>query len=156
VVFFLNFDEFGKNHPASLRSPSPPLAQWSKAVEYSVTLVNNSQIVLTPMATVRLDTELITDWQSFHEASKKAFGFPSFYGMNMDGWIDCLSYLYEDDNMTRFHLDEGETLQIEVSATDFFKRRVPEIFDALIECTFFVNQRYVEDGKPPALSLVFL
>ena len=108
------------------------------------------------MAVVRLDTELITDWQSFHETSRKAFGSPSFYGMNMDAWIDCLSYLYEDNNMTTYHLDKDETLQIEVSAAKSFKTRVPEIFDALVECTGFVNERYVEDGKSRALSLVFL
>lgn len=42
------------------------------------------------MAVVQLDTKLITDWASFHFVCKEAFGFPEFYGMNMDaGLIVC-------------------------------------------------------------------
>lgn len=108
------------------------------------------------MATVRLETESISDWQSFHETCREVFGFPDFYGMNMDAWIDCMSYLDEDAGMTRFNLSEGEKLHIEVSATESFNRRLPEIFDALVECSAFVNQHYVEDGKAPVLSLLFL
>ena len=108
------------------------------------------------MARARLETESITDWQSFHEACREAFGFPDLYGMNMDAWIDCMSYLDEDAGLTRFNLAEGEMLHIEVSATESFNRRLPEIFDALVECGAFVNQRYLEDGKAPVLSLVFL
>jgi len=48
------------------------------------------------MATVRLPTEQITDWRSSHEVCREVFGFPDFYGMNMDAWIDCMSYLPED------------------------------------------------------------
>lgn len=108
------------------------------------------------MATVHLETELISDWQSFHEVCRKVFGFPDFYGMNMNAWIDCLSYLDEDAGMTRFNLAEGEKLHIEVSATESFNRRLPEIFDALVESSAFVNQRYLEERKAPVLSLVFL
>ncbi len=108
------------------------------------------------MATARLDTESITDWKSFHEMCRKVFGFPDFYGMNMDAWIDCMSYLDEDAGMTRFNLAEGEMLHIEVSAPESFNRRLPKIFDVLVECSAFVNQRYVEDEKTPVLSLVFL
>ena len=108
------------------------------------------------MATARLETAVITDWQSFHAACREVFGFPDFYGMNMDAWIDCMSYLDEDAGMTRFNLAQGEKLHIEVTATESFNQRLPEIFDALVECSAFVNQRYVEDGKAPVLSLLFL
>jgi RNAse (barnase) inhibitor barstar len=108
------------------------------------------------MAIVRIETDTITDWQSFHENCREAFGFPDFYGMNMDAWIDCLSYLDEDAGMTRFNLAPGEKLHIEVTNTGSFNKRLPEIFDALVECTALVNQRYVEDSKAPVLSLLFL
>lgn len=108
------------------------------------------------MATVRLDTSLISDWDSFHKTCREAFGFPDFYGMNLNAWIDCLTYLDEGDGMSRFHLASGETLNIEVSDTELFKSRVPEILDGLVECSAFVNQRYVAAGKSPTLSLVFL
>jgi hypothetical protein len=108
------------------------------------------------MATARLNTESITDWQSFHEICRETFGFPDFYGMNMDAWIDCMSYLDEDAGMTRFLLAEGEMLHIEITGTESFNRRLPEIFDALVECSAFVNQRYLNVGQPAMLSLIFL
>jgi hypothetical protein len=108
------------------------------------------------MATVRFETSKISDWDSFHIASREAFGFPDFYGMNMNAWIDCLTYIDLADGMSRFELAPGETLNIEVTDTESFNSRVPEIFDALVECTAFVNQRHLEDGKRPLLHLVFL
>lgn len=108
------------------------------------------------MATARLNTKSISDWQSFHKVCRETFGFPDFYGMNMNAWIDCLTYLDEGDGMSHFHLAEGEMLHIEVSATKSFNSRLPEIFDALVECSAFVNQRYIEAGKSPVLSLIFL
>lgn len=108
------------------------------------------------MATIRLDTSRISDWNSFHTTCRETFGFPDFYGMNMNAWIDCLTYLDEGDGMSRFHLAASETLSIEVTGTKSFNSRVPEIFDALVECSAFVNQRYLAAGKSPLLSLVFL
>lgn len=96
------------------------------------------------------------DWESFHKVCKTEMGFPDFYGMNMNAWIDCLSYLDEDAGMTRFRLVENELLHIEINEAEDFKSRLPEIFDALVECAAFVNRRYVEAGKTPSLSLVFI
>jgi hypothetical protein len=107
------------------------------------------------MARARLNTSAIFDWQSFHEEARQTFGFPDFYGMNMNAWIDCLTYLDEGDGMSRFHLAEGEGLDIEVSDSEAFKSRLPEIYEALVECSSFVNVRRVEAGKPPVLSLIF-
>lgn len=103
------------------------------------------------MATVLLDTKQITDWTSFHSLCKEVFGFPAFYGMNMNAWIDCLSYLTEDDGMTKLVLVKEEKLHIQISETNDFKSRLPEIFDTLIECSAFVNNRY----ETPIISLVF-
>ena len=108
------------------------------------------------MARVRLSADKITDWQSFHQTCKETMGFPDFHGMNMDAWIDCMSYLDEDAGMTRFLLSAGEALHIEITETESFKSRLPEILDALIECSAFVNQRYIEVGTLPPISLVFL
>jgi RNAse (barnase) inhibitor barstar len=104
------------------------------------------------MATVRLNTNLIMDWASFHQVCKEAFGFPDFYGANMNAWIDCLSYLTEDDGMTRFVLTEDERLSVEIADSENFKRRLPEIFQALIDCNIFVNNRY----ETPKIALMLL
>ncbi len=109
------------------------------------------------MAIVQLNTSLISDWASFHLVCKEAFGFPEFYGKNMNAWIDCMSYLHDEDaGMTRFNLDVTETLNIEIAAIESLNVRCPEIVDALIECSAFVNKRYLEAGKRPVLALVFL
>ncbi len=44
---------------------------------------------------VTLSTEHITDWETFHAECARVFGFPQFYGRNMNAWIDCLSYLHD-------------------------------------------------------------
>jgi hypothetical protein len=69
-------------------------------------------------------------------------------GMNMDAWIDCLTYLDEGDGMSRFYLAEGETLDIEVSDLEAFNSRLPEIYEALVECSSFVNVRLSKPGSP--------
>jgi hypothetical protein len=40
---------------------------------------------------VRIDTRLITDWASFHDVFARSFGFPDYYGRNMDAWNDCMT-----------------------------------------------------------------
>jgi hypothetical protein len=108
------------------------------------------------MAVVRLDTTLITDWASFHLVCKEAFGFPEFYGMNMNAWIDCLSYLTDDDKMSRFVLSKDEMLHIEITDTKDFIARMPQIFQTLVECSSFVNNLYIETEENTRISLIFL
>jgi RNAse (barnase) inhibitor barstar len=108
------------------------------------------------MATVRLDGEKINSWDAFHSESQAAFGFPDFYGRNIDAWIDCLSTLRENDGMTKFVLGPYETLQIEVPHSDILRKQASEIFRALKEYTAIVNRLYVENGEEPALGLVLL
>jgi Barstar (barnase inhibitor) len=108
------------------------------------------------MAFVQINTKQITDRASFHQVCKEAFGFPDFYGNNMNAWIDCLSYLKGNDGMTKYCLEKDEILHIEISETEDFNKRQSEIFDALIECTAFVNQRYLETGNKPRIALLFI
>ena len=108
------------------------------------------------MATVRLNTKQITDKASFHLVCEGAFGFPGFYGRNMDAWIDCMSYLTEDAEMTRFILSENEMLHIEITDTEDFNSRLPQVFNDLLACTAFVNQRYIKAGETTRISLICL
>ena len=106
------------------------------------------------METVRLETSRIVDWATFHEVYAATFGFPDFYGRNMDAWIGCMTYL--DDGMTRFNLPPGEMLLIEVACFEDFQARLPEVATALTGCTAFVNRRNLDAGDPPRLALVLL
>jgi RNAse (barnase) inhibitor barstar len=108
------------------------------------------------VAEVVLDGERITDWASFHAECQRAFGFPAFYGANMNAWIDCLTYLYDGDGMSRLVLQPGEQLHIRLRRADALRRREPEILQALVECTEATNRRYREAGEPPALALELL
>lgn len=107
------------------------------------------------MPKVELDGDAITDWDAFHTVCTGAFGFPEFYGRNMNAWIDCLTYIGEGDGMSRFVLGPAEQLLIEVRESAALKLRAPDIVDALMTCTAAVNQRFVKNVEPPALLLRF-
>jgi RNAse (barnase) inhibitor barstar len=108
------------------------------------------------MPTIQLPTEKITNWQTFHQVCRDVFGFPDFYGMNMNAWIDCLTYIDEEDGMSTVHVAPGEHLTIEVRHTKQFQSQVPDIFVAFLDSVAIVNQRHIADGKSPMLALIFL
>ncbi len=108
------------------------------------------------MAQAYLDGDSITDWDTFHSVCAEEFGFPDFYGRNMNAWIDCLTYINEGDGMSRFVLEKDELLLIRVANTKRFNERVPDIFSSLVECTASVNQRSLDAKDQPRLALVFV
>ena len=105
---------------------------------------------------VDIDTAPIIDWASFHRVFAEAFGFPDFYGGNMDAWIDCLSALdVPEEGMTTVHAPEGGVVVLELSNTRDFSMRCAEIYLALIEGAALVNHRRLEMALPPVLCLSF-
>ena len=98
----------------------------------------------------------ITDWDSFHDCFAKKLGFPKFYGRNLNAWIDCMTCLDDaESGMTSVHLSPGDVLVICISGMANLKMRLPEIHDALVECSAFVNWRRIEEGQPAILALSF-
>lgn len=108
------------------------------------------------MAEIVLDTKQITDWASFHSICKEAFGFPEFYGNNMNAWIDCMSYLTIDDGFTNLTFSKDELLHLVITDTEDFKKRLSDVFEALIECSAFVNNRYIDSNENFRISLIFI
>ena len=106
------------------------------------------------MAHATLDGSAITDWESFHTVCAQEFGFPDFYGRNLDAWIDCMSYIDMGDGMCRFVLQPQEILTIEITASDTFRRQAPNILASLAELVEHVNDRLVERGDTQRLCLV--
>lgn len=105
---------------------------------------------------IRIDATRIRDWDSFHAVFKEALGFPDFYGGNMDAWIDCMSSL--DDpaaGMTAQHVVSGTVLTLQIDGIDDFATRCPEQYEALVECSAFVNWRRVERGEAAVVALSF-
>lgn len=98
---------------------------------------------------VCIDTQAISDRSDFHTAFASAFGFPAYYGRNMDAWIDCMSELDEPSyrRQSEQGVVPGEPIILEVTKADAFRERCPALFEDLLVCTAFVNQRY-RDGAP--------
>src|SRR5690242_6490649 len=94
---------------------------------------------------VQIDGSRITDWETFHDHFSAAFGFPSFYGRNMNAWVDCMTYLDDPGaGMTSVNVSRGDILVISIASVRDFKKRCPEIYEALVECSAFVNSRKIE------------
>jgi len=107
-----------------------------------------------PMTLV-IDASRVHDWGSFHDECQRVFGFPDFYGRNMDAWIDCMTDLDKNDGMRSFTLRPGEVLALRIDGYLDLKLRQPRIAEAIVECSAFVNFRRIEAGEPPVIALVF-
>jgi hypothetical protein len=108
------------------------------------------------MKTQKINADNIHDSASFHKSFKETLGFPNFYGNNMDAWNDCMTSLDSpEDGMSKITVDKGDILVLEIENAASFKKRCPEIYMDLIECTAFVNYRRMEKGLLPVLTLSF-
>ena len=104
---------------------------------------------------INIPTGKIVDWESFHDVFDEALGFPGYYGRNMNAWIDCLTYADDTESgMVANSVASGDLLTLSIVDAADFKLRCPEQFDALIECTAFVNHRRREVGDGPVLALI--
>ncbi len=74
----------------------------------------------------------------------------------MDALIDCLTSLdVPGDAMSSIHCEPGSVVTLELSNVKSFANRCPEQYNAVIECSAFVNWRRLEVGYPSVLALSF-
>ena len=106
------------------------------------------------MAKAILNGGAVLGWDSFHTECRASFGFPDFYANTMDAWVDCLSYLRDEDGMTKFRLGPDEVLEIEVHDAATMRARVPDLLEEMTFCIAGINERYEDYGEKPALALV--
>lgn len=106
------------------------------------------------MAVAELNGAAIVDEASFHRESREAFGFPDSYADSIDAWVDCMSYLRDDENMTKFRLKANEVLEIVIVDADRFRAQAPDVLEELAYCVGGINERYEDYGEKPALELV--
>jgi RNAse (barnase) inhibitor barstar len=104
---------------------------------------------------VTIDADRISDWASFHDVFAAAFGFPDWYGRNMDAWIDLFTWMDEDEATTGVFVASGETVTILVEKAKQLRFAAPEVYAALVECAAFVNWRRIETGATAYLCLAF-
>lgn len=99
---------------------------------------------------------MLTDWDAFHDTFAEKFGFPGFYGRNMNAWIDCMTSLdCPEDGLTTVHVPDGGIVVLHLEHVTDFRRKHPELYDSIIECSAFVNYRRIEMGEGPVLALSF-
>lgn len=90
------------------------------------------------MAVLKIDAREITDWDSFHNVFARVFGFPDFYGRNMNAWIDCMTDIV-DYSTEIASADELLTIHLEHSAD--FRKHCPEILETLVDCVKFIKEQ---------------
>jgi RNAse (barnase) inhibitor barstar len=105
------------------------------------------------MAVVELNGAAIVDEAAFHQESRRAFGFPESYADSIDAWVDCMSYLRDEENMTKFQLTPNELLEIVIKEADKMKAAVPDLLEEIAFCVGGINERYEDYGEKPALKL---
>lgn len=99
----------------------------------------------------------LRNWDAFHDTFAAVFGFPAFYGRNLNAWIDCMSSLDDPEaGMSTIHYVPGTMIEIELHGADGLKRQAPEILSALADSIAFVNQRRCDCGQPPVLRLTLI
>ena len=106
------------------------------------------------MASVQLNGAAIVDEAAFHLESRRAFGFPESYANSIDAWVDCLSYLRDDENMTALRLKPNEVLEIVIIDGPALQQRLPDLVEEIAFCIGGINERYEDYGEKPALKLV--
>ncbi len=105
---------------------------------------------------IKIDASRNQDWASFHDSFASTFGFPDFYGRNMDAWIDCMTSLDQpDEGMTTVHVGMGEILVLELLNPTNLERRRRDMYDAIISCCAFVNHRRIDVGEAPIIAHSF-
>ena len=117
----------------------PPEDSLSDKLSY-ITMLGVASLLSIPI--VKIDTDGITDWDSFHDTFARVLDFPGYYGRNMNAWIDCVS-------------DRDVPFVLQLDNAKSFRSRCPEIYAAVVECSAFSNWRDVESGGEPVIFLAF-
>ena len=107
------------------------------------------------MPIITIPGDEIQDWNSFHDVFARVLGFPDYYGRNMDAWIDCISGADENDGMLNLVVEDDDVLTLQVENVVSFRERCAEQYDALVECSAFVNWRRIERGHRPIVALSY-
>lgn len=109
-----------------------------------------------PQPVVRISGRRLVDRNNFHEEFAEAFGFPEFYGKNMNAWIDCLTSLDSPEHgMTRVHAPPGGLVVLQIDEYEYLRKRRKDLAIEIMECAAFVNWRKLQVGEPAVLALSF-
>ncbi|MFZ4545641.1 MAG: barstar family protein [Saprospiraceae bacterium] len=103
---------------------------------------------------LEIDFSNVKDLGSMHQLLKEKFGFPDFYGQNVNALIDCWTSLKNPaGGMTKINIGLDEVLNLRVRALPFENLLVLNNFLIAVQS---VNERYEELGFPPAITLTLI
>lgn len=103
---------------------------------------------------IELDFSEVNNLDTMHEVLKKAFGFPDFYGKNVNALIDCWTSLrYPEDGMTQIHIGADEMLTIKIVSFPFDKHTMLNHFFIAVQA---VNLRYTNRGEKAVISMILV
>lgn len=104
------------------------------------------------MVRVRVDAGRSRDRGSFHRVSRVATGLPGSDGDDKGTRSDGLLH---PGAPTRFPVESGDVLVIEVTRAIGLRGRRLERFAGSVEGTAHINLRCIEEGLPPPLAPAF-
>ena len=119
---------------------------------------NLSEPMIGAPRTIRVNGDVLSGKDALHETFARLFRFPEYYGRNMDSWIDCMS----DPNLltdAAVHNESeavvSDTITIKIENYGHLKEAAPQQWIDLIECSAFVNNRFIESGSNRRIALAF-
>ncbi|ASM02270.1 hypothetical protein BMF90_18065 [Serratia sp. OLHL2] len=101
---------------------------------------------------VKIDFAKIKTLDDFYTELSGLFGFPDFFGRNINALIDCFfSLRYPQDEMTKIHVAASEYLLMELH---HFSLASEEIKETLIFTIENVSLKCKEKGQEPSIVLL--
>jgi hypothetical protein len=72
----------------------------------------------------------------------------------MNAWIDCMTYVDDPSaGMSTIHCKPGSVIVVELRHAETFRKRCPELYDAVVDGIDVVNCRRLETGDPAVLAI---
>ncbi|MBI0473497.1 barnase inhibitor [Pectobacterium parmentieri] len=102
--------------------------------------------------TVQIDFSHIKTADQFYTELSNLFGFPGFFGRNVNALIDCLfSLRYPHDEMTKIHITTSEYLLMELN---YFSSAPDEIKELLMIAIENVSLKCREKNQKSSIVLL--
>ena len=117
-----------------------------------MTFTQNSDHIIS----VRINASKILTWKAFHSYFQREFGFPEFYGRNVNAWIDCMGDLDKPENgMSTFTVKKGQMLVLHLTNVDELKSKAPDIYYMVLECSAHINRNRMASSELPLVIVSF-
>ena len=101
--------------------------------------------LVTEMKSFIIDGKALTTEDAFHDHFASTFGFPHYYGRNMNAWNDWMS-----DQCLAHCL-----ILIHIENVRIFRKQMPQLFSALVDSSAFLNWRATSEGGDPLIALSY-